>query len=92
MVPVWVTTGRPVSWLRAPLALPSQSQTSGTLSESQARYSRGGGAGIGQWPTGFPFHAALSGRAPSPYLCQVPLVSSIARPRICRMTRPPLLR
>jgi len=26
--------------------------------KSQARYSRGGGAGIGQWPTGFPFHAA----------------------------------
>ena len=75
-----------------PLTPPSQSQTSGTLSEELGPLqSRGRRRHRPKWPTGFPFHAAFQPRTVALSVSGLPGEIN-APPRICRMTRGPVLR
>ena len=75
-----------------PLTPPSQSQTSGTLSEELGPLqSRGRRRHRSKWPTGFPFHAAFQPRTVALSVSGLPGEIN-APPRICRMTRGPVLR
>ena len=91
MVPVWVTTGRPVSWLRTPVTPPSQSQTSGTLSEEigplQSRGRRR------HRPKGYRLPVSRINPMRTVALSLSGLTGEInGSPRICRMTSGPFLR